>query len=130
MSVRLVKGGPDIPADQDGCSDLARSRESRPVAGLAPSRAKRVAMAVSAHIAHSLSQECRPWFISQSNKALATVPFLNGMVGRIWSRKFVFQDEWAGLVTASDHVKRPLGLALVGEAMAQLHGCASQGWMV
>ena len=60
MSVRLVKGGPDIPADQDGCSDLARSRESRPVAGLAPSRAKRVAMAVSAHIAHSLSQEAPP----------------------------------------------------------------------
>jgi hypothetical protein len=56
----LVKGGPDIPAVQDGCSDLACSRGSRPVAGSAPLRARRVAMAVSAHIAHSLSQETPP----------------------------------------------------------------------
>ena len=111
MSVRSVKGGPDIPAVQDGCSDFGRSRGSRPVAGSAPSRAGRAAIAEFAHIALSFSQRRRAWFISRSNKALATVPFPSGMVGRIWSRKFVFQDEWAGLVTASDHVKRPLGLA-------------------
>jgi hypothetical protein len=53
----MVKGGPDIPAVQDGCSDFARSRGSRPVAGSAPSRAGRAAIAVSAHIALSLLQE-------------------------------------------------------------------------
>jgi hypothetical protein len=56
----LVKGGPDIPAIQDGCSHLARWRGSRPVAGSAPSRAGRVARAVSAHIADSLLQEAPP----------------------------------------------------------------------
>jgi len=36
-----VKGGPDIPADHDGCSHLLRSRGCRLLAGSAPSRAGR-----------------------------------------------------------------------------------------
>ena len=100
------------------------------MAGSAPSRAGRAAIAEFAHIALSFSQRRRAWFINRSNKALATVPFPRGMVGRIRKPQIRVQYEWAGLVTACDHVKRPLSLALVGEAMAQLHGCASQGWTV
>ena len=81
-----------------------------------------------AHIALSLFQGRRTWFISGSNKALATVPFPSGMVGRFLKPQLRAQHEWPGLVTACDHVKRPLGLAFVDEPMAQLHGCARQGW--
>ena len=64
-----------------------------------------------AHIALSLSQRRRRWFISPSNKALATVPFPSGMVGRFLKPQLRAQHEWPGLVTACDHVKRPLGVA-------------------
>jgi hypothetical protein len=92
------------------------------VAGSTTSRAGRAAIAVSAHIALSLFQGRRPWFISWSNKALATAPFPSGMVGRFLKPQIRAQHERPGFVTAYDHVKRPLGLALVDEPMAQLHG--------
>ena len=76
-------------------------------------------------IAVSFLKRRRPWFIGWSNNALATVPSLSGMVGRFLKPKSRGQHERPGFVTASDHVKRPLGLALVDEPMAQLHGCAS-----
>ena len=80
-----------------------------------------------AHIALSLFQGRRTWFISGSNKALATVPFPSGMVGRFLKPQLRAQHEWPGLVTACDHVKRPLGLAFVDEPMAQLHGWPGKG---
>ena len=46
-----------------------------------------------------------------SNKALARVPFPSGMVGRFLEPQLRAQHEWPGLVTARDHVKRPLGVA-------------------
>jgi len=73
----------------------------------------------------SLLKGRRTWFISGSNKALATAPFPSGMVGRFLKPQIRAQHERPGFVTAYDHVKRPLGLALVDEPMAQLHGCAS-----
>src|SRR5208337_481093 len=97
----------------------------RPVAGSTTSRAGRAAIAVFAHIALSLIQGRRPWFISWSNNALATVPSLSGMVGHFLKPQFRAQHERPGFLTARNHVRRPLGLALVDEPMAQLHGCAS-----
>src|SRR5271165_59966 len=67
----------------------------------------------------------RPWFINWSNNALATVPFPSGMVGRFLKPQFRAQHERPGFLTARNHVRRPLGLALVDEPMAQLHGCAT-----
>ena len=64
-------------------------------------------------IALSFLKRRRPWFISWSDNALATVPSLSGMVGRFLKPKSRGQHERSGFVTASDHVKRPLGLALV-----------------
>lgn len=77
-----------------------------------------------AHIAFSLLKRRHPWFISWSNNALATASFHSGMVGRFLRSQFRAQHERPGLVTASDHVERPLSLALVDELMARLHGCA------
>ena len=81
--------------------------------------------AVCDPIALSWLKRRRPWFISWSDNALATVPSLSGMAGRFLKPKSRGQHERSGFVTASDHVKRPLGLALVDEPMAQLHGCTS-----
>ena len=50
------------------------------------------------------------WFISPSNKALATGPFPSGMVGRLLKPQIRVQHEWSGFVTAGDHFKRRLGL--------------------
>ena len=36
----------------------------------------------SLHIARSFTKTRCPWFLSPSNKTLATVPFPSGMVGR------------------------------------------------
>ena len=79
-----------------------------------------------AHIALSFFKTRRPWFIGWSNKALATAPFPLGMVGRSLKPQFRAQHERPGFLTASDHVERPLGLALVDEPRARLHGCARQ----
>jgi len=76
-------------------------------------------------IALSFLKKRRPWFISLSNKALATVPSPSGMVGHFLKPQFRAQHERPGFLTARNHVIRPLGLALVDEPMAQLHGCAS-----
>jgi len=84
--------------------------------------------AVFAHIGSLLVERRRTWFISRSNKALTTVPFPSGMVGRFLKPQLRAQHERPGLVTACDHVKRPLGRVFVEEPMAQLHGCARQGW--
>jgi len=75
-------------------------------------------------IAISFLKKRRPWFISWSNKALATVPSLSGMVGHLLKPQFRAQHERSGFLTARNHVRRPLGLALVDQPMAQLHGCA------
>src|SRR5512147_106075 len=72
-----------------------------------------------------LLEEAQPWFISLSNKALATVPSPSGMVGHYLKPQFRAQHERLGFLTGRNHVRRPLGLALVDEPMAQLHGCAS-----
>ena len=62
-------------------------------------------------IALSFLKRHRPWFISWSNKALATVPSLSGMVGRFLKPQVRAQHERPGFLTARDHVKRPLRLA-------------------
>jgi len=78
------------------------------------------------HIARSFSETRCPWFLSPSNRALATAPFPSGMVGRFLKPKTRAQHERLGFLTANDHVERPLGLALGDEKMARLHGCATQ----
>ena len=69
-------------------------------AGSTTSRAGRAGIAVFAHIALSLFQGCRTWFISGSNKALATAPFPSGMVGRFLKPQIRAQHERPGFVTA------------------------------
>ena len=81
---------------------------------------------MSPHMPLSLLRGRRTWFISPSNKALATVPFPSGMVVRFLKPQNRVQHEWPGFVTACAHFERPLGLALVDEPMAQLHECARQ----
>jgi len=76
-------------------------------------------------IALSFLKKRRPCFISSSNNALATVSSLSGMVGHFLKPRFRAQHERTGLLTARNHVRRPLILALVDEPMAQLHGCAT-----
>ncbi len=49
----------------------------------------------------------------------------SGMVGHFLKPQFRAQHERLGFLTARNHVRRPLGLALVDQPMAQLHGCAS-----
>jgi len=73
-------------------------------------RAGQAAIAVYAHMALSFSKRRRTWFISQSDEALATVPFPSGMVGRFLKPQIRAEHEWPGVVTAGDHIKRPLGL--------------------
>src|SRR5208337_989244 len=51
-----------------------------------------------------------------------TAPSPSGMVGRFLKPQIRAQHEWPGFVTANDHIRRPPGLALVDEPMAQLHG--------
>ena len=51
----------------------------------------------------------RTWFISPSNKALATVPFPSGMVGHFLRPQIRAGDEWPGVVTASDHIQTTSG---------------------
>jgi len=79
---------------------------------------------VFAHIALSWFKRRRPWFINGSNNALATVPFPSGMVGHFLKPQLRAQHERPGFWTASDHVERPLSLALVDEPLVQLHRCA------
>ena len=50
------------------------------------------------------------------------------MVGHFLKPQLRARHERPGFLTARNHVRRPLGLALVDEPMAQLHGCARQGW--
>ena len=76
-------------------------------------------------IAVSFLKRRRPWFISWSNNALATVPSLSGMVGHFLKPQFRAQHERPSFLTARNHVRRPLGLAHVDEPMAQFHWCAS-----
>ena len=66
-----------------------------------------------AHMALSWFKRRRPWFINWSNNALATVPFPSGMVGRFLKPQFRAQHERPGFLTARNHVRRPLGLALL-----------------
>jgi hypothetical protein len=47
------------------------------------------------------------------------------MVGRFLKPQFRAQHERLGFLTARNHVRRPLVLALVDQPMAQLYGCAS-----
>jgi hypothetical protein len=54
--------------------------------------------AVLAHIGSLLVERRRAWFISRSNKALTTVPFPSGMVGRLLKPQLRAQHEWPGLV--------------------------------
>ena len=122
---RSVRGGPNNPTIHDGCSHCAGSASAGPW----PEQ-RRHALGESECSVCSHSSPCfraPTWFISGSNKALATVPFPSGMVGRVLKPQLRAQHEWPGLVTACDHVKRPLGLAFVDEPMAQLHGCEGKG---
>ena len=105
-----LKGGLDIPATHAGFRSLRIEHPSRTLTRRVCSRAERAGIAVSAHMALSQLKRRRPWFISPSNKALATVPFPSGMVGRFLKPQFRAEHEWSGVVTASDQIKRPLGL--------------------
>jgi hypothetical protein len=58
-----------------------------------------------------LSKGRRTWFISASNKTLATVPFPAGMIGRSLRPQIRVQHERSGVVTAGDQFRRPLGLS-------------------
>ena len=83
---------------------------------------------VCAPIALSLLKRRRPWFISPSNKALATVPLPSGMVGRFLKpASSCSKHEWPGLVTACDHVKRPLGLRLLTSRWPNSTGAPGKG---
>jgi len=88
------------------------------------SRTGRAGIAVFAHIGLSWFKRRRPWFISWSNNALATVPFPSRMVDHFLKPQFRAQHARLGFLTASDQVERPLSLALVDEPMVQLQGCA------
>ncbi len=92
----------------------------RVVAGHAMGKSKLLCLL----IAFSFLKKHRPWFISSSNNALATVSSLSGMVGHFLKPRFRAQHERFGFLTTRNHVRRRLGLALVDEPMAQLHGRA------
>jgi hypothetical protein len=94
----------------------------RAVSGHAPGKSESLCLL----IALSFLKKRRPWFIGWSNNALATGPFLSGMVGRFLKPQFRAQHERLGFSTARNHVRRPLCLALVDQPMAQLHGCETR----
>ena len=119
------KGGLDIPPTHVQFSLLRRKHPIWTLDHRSGSRNGRERIAVFAHMALSWFKRRRPWFINWSNNALATVPFPSGMVGRYLKPQFRAQHERPGFLTARNHVRRPLGLALVDEPMAQLHGCAT-----
>jgi hypothetical protein len=79
----------------------------------------------SLHIAHSFAKTRCPWFLSPSNKTLATVPFPSGMVGRFPEAPISCSTRKAGLSDGSRPYRNNLWAALVDEPMAQLHGCAT-----
>jgi hypothetical protein len=79
----------------------------------------------SLHIARSFVKTRRPWFLSPSDKALATAPFPSGMVGRFREAQFRDEHERLGFSTANDHILNDLWAALADEPKAQLHGCAT-----
>jgi hypothetical protein len=58
-----------------------------------------------------LSKGRSTWFISTSNKNLATAPFPAGMIGRSLRPHIRVQHERSGIVTAGDQFRRPLGLS-------------------
>ena len=94
-----LKGGLDIPATYAQCRSLQREHPLRTLTRCG-SRAGRERNAVFAHIARSFLKRRCPWFISPSNKALATVPFPSGMVGRFLKPQFRAQHERPGFPTA------------------------------
>ena len=51
------------------------------------------------------------WFISASNKILATVPIPAAMIGRSLRPLIRVQHERSGVMTTSDQFRRPLGLS-------------------
>ena len=110
VCVRSVKGGPDIPAIHDGCSDFARSRGCRHIAGSTTPRAGGVGTArftslapLRGHAARGFSvHRIRPWPQRRSLRGWSTV-FLKP--------QFRAQAERTGFPTATDHVQRRLGRA-------------------
>jgi len=89
----LLKGGLDIPSNHAGCRSLRIKHPSRTLTRRVCSRAKRAATAMFAHITLPLFQRRHTWFISRSNKALATAPFPSGMVGRFLKPQIRAQHE-------------------------------------
>ena len=76
------------------------------------------------HFTRSSLTRRRPWFLSPSNKALATVPF-PVRDGRPFSRSpnFVLNTKGRAFRRQTT-ISNDLWAALVDEPMAQLHGCA------
>jgi hypothetical protein len=105
-----LKGRLDIPATHAGCNSLRIEHPIRTLTDRAWSRAEPAGIAVSAHMALSQLKTRRPWFISRSNKALATVPFLSKVVCRRPKPEFRAEHERPGFLTACDHLEQPQGL--------------------
>ena len=97
----LFKGGLDIPPTHVQFSSLRREPPiwtlELAAAGQVCAGRERIAVFADSSL---LLEKCRPWFISWSNNALATVPSLSGMVGRFLKPKSRGQHERSGFVTA------------------------------
>ena len=77
-----LKGGLDIPAMIRRLRLTSTGTPAPDVDASAWSRAGRIENANLPHIARSFDKTRCPWFLSPSNKTLATAPFPSGMVGR------------------------------------------------
>jgi hypothetical protein len=99
-----------FPATHAKCNSLRIEHPIRTLTHRAWSRAEPAGIAVSAHMALSQLKRRRPWFISRSNKALATLPFLSKVVCRRPKPEFHAEHERPGFLTACDHLEQPQGL--------------------
>ena len=63
------------------------------------------------HITRSFAETRCPWLKSPPNKALATVPFPSGTVGRFPEAPISCSTRKADSPMADDHIERPRGRA-------------------
>ena len=117
----LFKGGLDIPPTSNSAHFAGNTRSGR-LTHRNGSRAGRERIAVFAD--SSLREEAPPVVhqLVEQRPGHSAVPIR--MVGHFLKPQVRAQHERPGFLTARNHVRRPLGLAIVDEPMAQLHGCA------
>ena len=106
----LRKGGLDVHSTHVHLNLVCIEHPIRTLTRCAWSRARRVGTLRLVQWI-PLSKGRHTWFISASNKTLATVPFPAGMIGRSLRPQIRVQHERSGVVTAGDRFRRPLGLS-------------------